>query len=68
MKNILKSQSGNIAIAMLLAVIGAMSGLTMSSLALRNSVAAMSELEDIQSVHFLRTEADRGQEIGRAHV
>ena len=61
MKNILKSQSGNIAIAMLLAVIGAMSGLTMSSLALRNSVAAMSELEDIQSVHFLRTEADRGQ-------
>lgn len=32
MINILKSESGNIAIAMLLVVIGAMSGLTMSSI------------------------------------
>ncbi|MEN6444628.1 MAG: hypothetical protein ABFC98_01125 [Candidatus Cloacimonas sp.] len=61
MKNILKNQSGNVAIAMLLVVIGAMSGLTMSSLAMRDVIATNSELEDVQSTHLLRSEAGRGQ-------
>ncbi len=61
MINILKSESGNIAIAMLLVVIGAMSGLTMSSIAFRDTMATMAELEDIQCIHFLRTEASRGE-------
>ena len=61
MINILKSESGNIAIAMLLVVIGAMSGLTMSSMAFRDTMATMSELENIQCIHFLRTEANRGE-------
>ncbi len=61
MKNILKSQSGNIAIAMLLAVIGAMSGVTISSMAVRDTVAAQAELENTQALHFLRAETNRGQ-------
>ena len=61
MINILKSESGNIAIAMLLVVIGAMSGLTLSSIAFRDTMATMAELEDIQCIHFLRTEASRGE-------
>jgi len=61
MINILKSESGNIAIAMLLVVIGAMSGLTMSSMAFRDTMATMSELENIQCIHFLRTEANIGE-------
>ena len=59
-KNILGNASGNIAIAMLLVITGAMSGITMAGLAFRDTMATMSEMEDIQCVHFLRTEADRG--------
>jgi len=61
MKDILKSQSGNIAIAMLLVVIGAMSGVSISSMAVRDTVAAQAELESIQCLHFLRAETYRGQ-------
>ncbi|MDD2228395.1 MAG: hypothetical protein PHY48_03165 [Candidatus Cloacimonetes bacterium] len=61
MKNILKDQSGNIALAMLLVVIAAMSGLSISSMSLRDTIAAQAELESIQSLHFLRAETLRGQ-------
>ena len=60
MKNILGNAGGNIAIAMLLVITGAMSGITMAGMAFRDTMATMSEMEDIQCVHFLRTEADRG--------
>ena len=58
---ILKNQSGNIALAMLLVVIGAMSGLSISSMSVRDTVAAQAELVNIQSTHLLRSEAYRGQ-------
>lgn len=61
MKNILKSQSGNIALAMLLAVVAMMSGLSISSMSVRDTVASQAELESIQGLHFLRAEAFRGQ-------
>jgi len=61
MKDILKSQSGNIALAMLLAVIAMMSGLSISSMSVRDTVASQAELESIQSLHLLRAEAYRGQ-------
>ena len=60
MKNILGNAGGNIAIAMLLVITGAMSGITMAGMAFRDTMATMSEMEDIQCVHFLRTEAGRG--------
>jgi len=61
MKKILKSQSGNIALAMLLAVVAMMSGLSISSMSVRDTVAAQADLENIQSLHFLRAETFRGQ-------
>ena len=61
MKNILQDQSGNIALAMLLVVIAAMSGLSISSMSLRDTIAAQAELESIQCLHLLRAETLRGQ-------
>lgn len=63
MFKILKDQSGNLAIAMLLAVVGMMSGLTMSALAMRDTRTFHWEYESIQGLHMLRGEANRGQAI-----
>jgi hypothetical protein len=61
MIKILKSQGGNIALAMLLAVVGMMSGLSIASMSLRDTIASQAELESIQSLHLLRAETFRGQ-------
>ncbi len=60
-----KRPSGNIAIAMLLAVIGAMSGFTLSSLAMRDVLAFQYDFEGFQSMILLRSEAYRGQKIAQ---
>lgn len=57
--------SGNIAIALLLVVIGAMSGFTLTSLAMRDVVAFHYDFESIQSMLFLRSEAQRGQKVAQ---
>lgn len=61
MVKIIKSQSGNVALAMLIAVIAVMSGLSISSMSLRDTIAAQTDLESIQSLHLLRAETLRGQ-------
>lgn len=61
MIKIVKNQSGNIALAMLIAVIAVMSGLSISSMSLRDTIAEQMELESIQSLHLLRAESLRGQ-------
>ncbi len=61
MIKIMKSQSGNVALAMLIAVIAVMSGLSISSMSLRDTISAQNDLESIQSLHLLRAEALRGQ-------
>nr|MDK2850424.1 hypothetical protein [Candidatus Cloacimonadota bacterium] len=61
MRKLLSSQSGNLAIAMLLAVIGLMSGLSMASIALKDTKSFVWEFESIQGLHLLRAEAYRGQ-------
>lgn len=63
MKRILKSSSGNIAIAALLAVVGLMSGLSISGIAVHDARSYHWEHETIQSLHFLRSEANRGQAV-----
>lgn len=63
MLRILKDTSGNVAIAMLLAVIAMMSGLTISSMALRDTLAQQAEYEGRQGLHLLRSEAFRGQAV-----
>ena len=60
-----KRPSGNIALAMVLAVIGAMSGFTLSSLAMRDVVAFQYDYEGLQTTLFLRSEAYRGQKIAQ---
>lgn len=63
MKRILKSPSGNIAIAALLAVIGLMSGVSIAGIAVHDARSYQWEHETLQSLHFLRAEANRGQAI-----
>ena len=63
MRNILNNQSGNLAIAMLLAVVGLMSGVSMAALALKDTKSFHWEFESIQSLHILRGEAYRGQAV-----
>ncbi|MGC9361580.1 MAG: hypothetical protein ACP5F3_01500, partial [Candidatus Syntrophosphaera sp.] len=60
-----KKPSGNIAIAMLLMVIAAMSGFTLSSLAMRDVAAFQYDFEGFQTMLFLRSEAYRGQKIAQ---
>ena len=63
MFHLLKSQRGNISVALLLAVIAIMSGLTMSSMAMRDVVTFQWDYEEVASLHFLRSEANRGLRI-----
>lgn len=63
MRKILTNQNGNLAIAMLLAVVGLMSGVSMAALALKDTKSFFWEFENIQGLHILRGEAYRGQAI-----
>jgi len=63
MRRILSNQSGNLAIAMLLAVIALMSGISMAGIALKDTKSFLWEFESIQGLHLLRAEAYRGQAI-----
>ncbi|MCK9333803.1 MAG: hypothetical protein M0Q99_00620 [Candidatus Cloacimonetes bacterium] len=67
MLGILKNQSGNLAIAMLLAVVGMMSGLTMSGVAMRDTRTFHWEYENLQGMHMLRSESNRGLAILAQH-
>lgn len=63
MLQILKKPSGNITVAMMLMVIGMMSGFTMASMALRDVVSFQYDYENLQTMILLRSEAYRGQSI-----
>lgn len=65
MLQILRKPSGNISIAMLLMVLGMMSGFTMGSMALRDVTAFQYDFENIQTMLLLRSEAYRGQAIAQ---
>ncbi len=61
MLSILKQENGNLSIVMLMAVIGMVSGLSMSSLVLRDFRNLTYEFENVQARHLLRSDAYRGQ-------
>lgn len=63
MNKMLTSERGNITIAMLLAVMAVMSGLTLTNLAMSDVVSSNWDYEGLQCLHFLRSEAMRGQRI-----
>jgi hypothetical protein len=65
MRNMFKHPSGNIALAMLMMVVATMSGLTLSSLAMRDIVAFQYDYEGFQGMILLRSEAYRGQKIAQ---
>ena len=64
MLKMFKNPNGNVAIAMLLVVIGAMC-FTLSSLAMRDAVAFQYDFESVQSIILLRSESFRGQRIAQ---
>jgi hypothetical protein len=62
MYKILRNQRGNIALALALAVVGVMSGITMATLAYKDTVDARYDEDGVQQLHFLRSE------VARAHM
>jgi hypothetical protein len=61
MLKILKKESGNLTIVMLMAVLGMTSGLAMSGMVLRDFRNYATEYEQMQGRHILRSDAYRGQ-------
>lgn len=61
MFSILRKENGNLSIVMLMAVMGMVSGLTMSGLVLRDFRNYSYDYEQQQSIHLLRSDAYRGQ-------
>ncbi len=63
MINLLKNERGNLTVALVLAILGIMSGLTMSVLAMRDTIGFNYDYEGIQGLHFLRSEGKRAQTL-----
>lgn len=63
MYKILRNQRGNIALALALAVVGVMSGITMASLAYKDTIDARYDFDSIQQLHFLRSEVSRAHSL-----
>jgi len=63
MKKLRHDQRGNVTIALVLAVLGIMSGLTMSILAMRDTIGFNYDYEGIQGLHFLRSAGKRAQTL-----
>lgn len=63
MLRMILNEKGNLAVALVLAVVGLMSGFTMANLAMRDVVGFNYDYEGIQGLHLLRTEGIRGQAI-----
>ncbi len=60
---LLLNERGNLALALVLAVMGVMSGVTMSSLAMRDAVGLTYDYDSVQALHCLRSETQRGKTI-----
>jgi hypothetical protein len=61
----LRNQRGNIAIAMALAVVGLMSGVTMATMAYKDTIDARYDFDGIQELHLLRAETIRAQMVAQ---
>ncbi len=63
MRRMLKNERGNLTVALVLAVVGLMSGFTMANLAMRDVVGFHYDYDGIQALHSLRSEGVRGQAV-----
>jgi len=61
----LRDQRGNIAIALALALVGIMSGITMATLAYKDTIDARYDFDAIQQLHLLRSETIRAQVVAQ---
>jgi len=61
MLRLLRNEHGNIALALALAVVGTLSGVTMALFAYKDTVATRLDFDAIEEIHLLRTQAMRGQ-------
>jgi len=59
MKTLLTNEKGNMLVAMVFVIMGVMSGLTFTSLGMRDVVSFGFNYDDTQGLHFLRSEAKR---------
>jgi hypothetical protein len=57
----LKNSKGSIALALVVAVIGVLSGVSLASIAFRDSNSFRQQLEAVQEFHYLRSEVGRGR-------
>jgi len=63
MKKMLLNQSGNLAVALVLSVLGMMSGFTIASIAMRDTMSSQYSYEAIQGLHMVRGESTRGYAV-----
>ncbi len=61
MLRILKNQKGSIGIAIVVAIIAVLSGVSLSSVAFRDTLNYRVQLDAVQELHLLRTEIGRGR-------
>ena len=61
MLNMIKSQKGSLGIAIVIVIIGALSGISLSSVAFRDTHNFRNELDAIQQFHLLRSEVGRAR-------
>ncbi|MBM4400239.1 MAG: hypothetical protein FJ041_07935, partial [Candidatus Cloacimonetes bacterium] len=65
MYKILNDQRGSIALALVLAVVGLASGITMATLAYKDTIDARYDFDGIQCLHLLRSELYRAQSLAQ---
>ncbi len=63
MRKMLRNERGNLTVALVLAVVGLMSGFTMANLAMRDVVGFNYDYDTVQALHSLRSEGVRGQAV-----
>jgi hypothetical protein len=63
MMALLGNQKGNIALALSIAIVAVMSGITMATLAYKDTIDARYDFDSIQELHLLKSELNRGQRL-----
>jgi len=61
MSNRINNEKGNIGIALVIVIVAIMSGISLASVAFRDSHSFRQQLDGIQEFHFLRSEVGRGR-------
>ncbi len=63
MLKLIRNQNGSIGIAIVIAIIGIISGASLSSVAFRDSRSARLQFDALQQFHYLRSEVSRARVV-----